>query len=50
MSWERYKLGDLYAVHNGLSKGRQYFGSGYGFLSFSTVFSTLQLLKHNKIA
>lgn len=39
MSWERYKLGDLYAVHNGLSKGRQYFGSGYGFLSFSTVFN-----------
>lgn len=39
MSWERYKLGDLYEVHNGLSKGRQYFGSGYGFLSFSTVFN-----------
>lgn len=39
MSWERYKLGDLYAVHNGLSKGRKYFGSGYGFLSFSTVFN-----------
>ena len=39
MSWERYRLGDLYAVHNGLSKGSKFFGSGYGFLSFSTVFN-----------
>jgi len=26
-------------VHNGLSKGSKFFGSGYGFLSFSTVFN-----------
>ena len=39
MSWEKIKLGNLYKVHNGLSKGRQFFGSGYPFLSFSTVFN-----------
>lgn len=37
--WKRVKLGELYEVHNGLSKGRQFFGSGYPFLSFSTVFN-----------
>ena len=37
--WPKVKLGELYNVHNGLSKGRQYFGSGYPFLSFSTVFN-----------
>ena len=36
--WKTYKLGDLYDVHNGLSKGGQFFGSGFPFLSFSTVF------------
>lgn len=39
MTWEKVKLGDVYDVHNGLSKGSQYFGSGYPFLSFSTVFN-----------
>ena len=39
MSWEKVKLGELYTVHNGLSKGRQFFGSGFPFLSFSTVFN-----------
>lgn len=39
MSWEKIKLEKLYEVHNGLSKGRQFFGSGYPFLSFSTVFN-----------
>ncbi|HAJ96147.1 MAG TPA: restriction endonuclease subunit S [Ruminococcus sp.] len=39
MKWEKVKLGELYTVHNGLSKGRQFFGSGYPFLSFSTVFN-----------
>lgn len=39
MSWEYVKLGDLYSVHNGLSKGGKFFGSGYPFLSFSTVFN-----------
>ena len=36
---KKVKLGELYEVHNGLSKGRQFFGSGYPFLSFSTVFN-----------
>lgn len=39
MSWEKIKLEKLYAVHNGLSKARKFFGSGYPFLSFSTVFN-----------
>ena len=38
-NWESVKLGDLYEVHNGLSKGAKYFGSGYPFLTFSTVFN-----------
>lgn len=39
MSMEKVTLGELYTVHNGLSKGRKFFGSGYPFLSFSTVFN-----------
>lgn len=39
MSWEKVKLGELYSVRNGLSKGRKFFGLGYPFLSFSTVFN-----------
>lgn len=39
MSWKKVKLEELYTVHNGLSKGRQYFGTGYPFLTFSTVFN-----------
>lgn len=45
MSWEKIRLGELYKVHNGLSKGRQFFGSGYPFLSFSTVFNNWFLPK-----
>ena len=37
--WKECKLGDIYEVHNGLSKGGKYFGSGYPFLSFSTIFN-----------
>ena len=37
--WKEYKLGDLYEVHNGLSKGGKFFGSGFPFLSFKTVFN-----------
>ena len=37
--WKKVKLGELYEVHNGLSKGRQFFGKGYPFLTFSTVFN-----------
>lgn len=39
MNWEYVHLGDLYKVHNGLSKGGKFFGSGFPFLSFSTVFN-----------
>lgn len=39
MNWAIVKLGDLYSVHNGLSKGGKFFGSGYPFLTFSTVFN-----------
>lgn len=31
------KLGDLYSVSNGLSKGKEFFGQGYPFLTFSEV-------------
>jgi len=37
--WKIYKLGDLYKVHNGLSKGGNFFGSGFPFLSFKIVFN-----------
>ena len=37
--WKEYKLGDIYEVHNGLSKGGKFFGSGYPFLSFSIIFN-----------
>lgn len=39
MSWEKIKLSELYEVHNGLSKGAKFFGTGYPFLTFSTVFN-----------
>lgn len=39
MNLEKVKLGELYTVHNGLSKGGKYFGKGFPFLSFSTVFN-----------
>ncbi len=37
--WTTIKLGDLYEVHNGLSKGGKFFGTGFPFLTFSTVFN-----------
>ncbi len=37
--WASVKLGELYDVHNGLSKGREFFGTGYPFLTFSNVFN-----------
>ena len=43
--WKKVKLDELYEVHNGLSKGRQFFGSGYPFLTFSTVFNNYFLPK-----
>ena len=37
--WIEKTLNDLFDVHNGLSKGGKAFGSGFPFLSFSTVFN-----------
>ena len=37
--WQEARLGDFYTVSSGLSKGAAYFGSGYPFLSFVTVFN-----------
>lgn len=37
--WRKVKLGELYTVHNGLSKSKDFFGSGYPFLTFSNVFN-----------
>ena len=34
-----YRLGDLYEVSNGLSKGGEFFGTGFPFLTYSTVFN-----------
>ena len=39
MKWESVRLADLYEVHNGLSKSGKFFGSGFPFLTFSTVFN-----------
>lgn len=39
MKWEKVKLGELYEVHNRLSKAGKFFGEGYPFLTFSTVFN-----------
>ena len=37
--WATMSLGELYEVHNGLSKGGKFFGNGFPFLTFSTVFN-----------
>lgn len=37
MEMKRFKIGDLYTVSNGLSKGKAFFGQGYPFLTFSEV-------------
>ena len=43
--WKKVKLNELYEVHNGLSKGRQFFGTGFPFLTFSNVFNNWFLPK-----
>lgn len=43
--WKKVKLGELYEVHNGLSKGRQFFGAGFPFLTFSNIFNNWFLPK-----
>ena len=45
MQWQKTRLGDLYEVHNGLSKPREAFGSGWPFLSYSVVFNNFFLPK-----
>ena len=37
--WQTSPIGDLYSVSSGLSKGASYFGKGYPFVSFSTIFN-----------
>lgn len=37
--WQLVRLGELYTVHNGLSKGREFFGKGFPFLTFTEVFN-----------
>ena len=41
--WPKVKLGELYEVHNGLSKPKDAFGSGWPFLSYSVVFNNFFL-------
>ncbi|KAA3927331.1 restriction endonuclease subunit S [Bacteroides ovatus] len=36
---KEYRIGELYNVQNGLSKGGEFFGTGYPFVSFKTVFN-----------
>lgn len=43
MSWEKVALGDLYDVHNGLSKPAAFFGHGEPFLTFRDVFNNFFL-------
>ena len=43
--WKKVRLVKLYEVHNGLSKGRQFFGTGFPFLTFSNVFNNWLLPK-----
>lgn len=36
--WKEYKLGEIFDFNNGLSKRGKFFGHGYDFVSFKTVF------------
>ncbi|MFH0991239.1 MAG: restriction endonuclease subunit S [bacterium] len=38
VEWKEYKLGDVYEFSSGLSKPREEFGFGYGFLSYMDIF------------
>ena len=38
MKYKQVMLGDLYNISSGLSKGKEFFGQGYPFLSFKTVY------------
>ena len=39
VGWKTSPIGDLYSVSSGLSKGAAFFGKGYPFVSFSTIFN-----------
>jgi type I restriction enzyme S subunit len=41
--WKYYNLSDYYSFSSGLSKGSEYFGSGYDFVSFKDVFDNFFL-------
>jgi type I restriction enzyme, S subunit len=43
MKFKEAKLNDLYNFSSGLSKGKKYFGYGYPFLSFKTIFNSYYL-------
>lgn len=55
MEIKTYKIGDLYTVSNGLSKGKAFFGQGYPFLTFSEAINnffvpeTLQSLVQTEV-
>ena len=36
--WKEYKLGEVYDFSSGLSKAKEFFGKGFGFVSFKDVF------------
>jgi hypothetical protein len=36
--WKTYKLGEIYNFSSGLSKGKEFFGQGYDFVTFKDVF------------
>jgi type I restriction enzyme S subunit len=38
IEWKEYKLGEIYDFSSGLSKAREFFGKGFGFVSFKDVF------------
>ena len=36
--WKIYKLGEIYDFASGLSKGKEFFGKGYDFVTFKDIF------------
>lgn len=41
--WKTYKLGEVFTFSSGLSKAREYFGSGYDFVAFKDIFANIFL-------
>ncbi len=44
--WKTYKLGEIYDFASGLSKGKEFFGRGYPFVTFKDVFQNYFLPKN----